>query len=95
MPSVRPPAEFATAHLQLHTVAAGERFGRIYFAKYPDPLGYGKSESRFSDPRRRVEANRFGVLFLGPTLTVCFLEAVASLTTEMASSAILQSRRAS
>jgi RES domain len=57
-------------------VAVGERFGRIYMDEYPDPLGFGKTKSRFSDPRRRVEANRFGVLYLGQTLTVCFLEAV-------------------
>ena len=45
-------------------------------ARHPDPLGYGKSSSRFSDPRRRKDENRFGVLYLGETLTVCFLEAV-------------------
>lgn len=45
-------------------------------AGFPDPLGYGKSKSRFSDPRRRKAANRFGVLYLGETLAVCFLEAV-------------------
>ena len=54
----------------------GERFGRIYLGRYPDPLGYGKSPSRFCDPRRRVPANRFGVLYLGESLKVCFLEAV-------------------
>ena len=55
---------------------SGERFGRIYLGRYPNPLGYGKSPSRFSDPRRRVPANRFGVLYLGESLKVCFLEAV-------------------
>ena len=54
----------------------GERFGRIYSDGFPDPLGFGKRPSRFSDPRRRVEANRFGVLYLGETVKVCFLEAV-------------------
>jgi hypothetical protein len=73
---IRPPANFRTTRLRIYKVAAGERFGRIYLDKYPDPLGFGKSRSRFSDPRRRVEANRFGVLYLGQTLTVCFLEAV-------------------
>jgi hypothetical protein len=61
--------------LELHTVQPGERFGRIYVDRYPDPLGYGKSPSRFSDPRRRVPAHRFGVLYLGDSLKVCFLEA--------------------
>lgn len=71
-----PPAGFAAARLELHTVVPGERFGRIYGARYPDPLGYGKAKSRFSDPRRRIAASRFGVLYLGQTLKVCFLEAV-------------------
>jgi hypothetical protein len=57
-------------------VDPGQRFGRIYLGCFPDPLGYGKSPSRFSDPRRRVAASRFGVLYLGETLKVCFLEAV-------------------
>ncbi|MER9776841.1 RES family NAD+ phosphorylase [Mesorhizobium sp. M0220] len=39
-------------------------------------MGYGKSPSRFSDPRRRLDANRFGVLYLGDSLEVCFLETV-------------------
>ncbi|MER9776973.1 RES family NAD+ phosphorylase [Mesorhizobium sp. M0220] len=39
-------------------------------------MGYGKSPSRFSDPRRRIDANRFGVLYLGDSLKVCFLETV-------------------
>ncbi|MER9174441.1 RES family NAD+ phosphorylase [Mesorhizobium sp. M0955] len=47
-----------------------------YWSTYPDPLGYGKSPSRFSDPRRRVDANRFGVLYLGGSLQVCFLDTV-------------------
>jgi hypothetical protein len=57
-------------------VNSGDRFGRIYAAHYTDPLGFGKTRSRFSDPRRRIDRHRFGVLYLGQTLTVCFLEAV-------------------
>ena len=45
-------------------------------ARHADPLGYGKTNSRFSDPRRRKEENRFGVLYLGESFSVCFLEAV-------------------
>jgi RES domain len=71
-----PPSDFDSARLRLHTVAAGERFGRIFSAGFPDPLGYGKSKSRFSDPRRRKPENRFGVLYVGESLAVCFLEAV-------------------
>lgn len=76
MANVLPPTGFETTRLHLHTVNPGLRFGRIYLAKYTDPLGFGKTPSRFSDPRRRKPANRFGVLYLGDTVKVCFLEAV-------------------
>ncbi|RJF89224.1 RES domain-containing protein [Oleomonas cavernae] len=76
MVKVLPPKDFASASLRLHTVPAGHQFGRIYLGLYPDPLGFGKTPSRFSDPRRRIAANRFGVLYLGETLKVCFLEAL-------------------
>jgi len=72
----RPRAEFARVELETATIAAGQRFGRLYFSRYPDPLGFGKTPSRFSDPRRRIERNRFGVLYLGESLKVCFLEAL-------------------
>jgi len=73
---VLPPTGFAGARLQFHEEPASRRFGRVYLGRYPDPLGFGKTPSRFSDPRRRIAANRFGVLYLGETLKVCFLEAV-------------------
>lgn len=76
MPGVPPPPDFPRAKLEIETISPGRTFGRIYWSTYPDPLGYGKSPSRFSDPRRRVDANRFGVLYLGDSLKVCFLEAV-------------------
>lgn len=76
MSSTAPTAAFATAKLDLSHVAPGAVFGRIYRQAFPDPLGFGKTRSRFSDPRRRAEANRFGVLYLGSSLKVCFLEAV-------------------
>ncbi len=76
MGNALPPAGFETARLHLHVVASGSRFGRIYLDRYPDPLGFGKTPSRFSDPRRRKSANRFGVLYMGDTIRVCFLEAV-------------------
>jgi hypothetical protein len=76
MGNALPPAGFETASLNLHVVAPGSQFGRIYLARYPDPLGFGKTPSRFSDPRRRKAANRFGVLYMGDTVKVCFLEAV-------------------
>lgn len=76
MPATKPPPGFKNAKLDIETVPAGSRFGRIYMNAYPDPLGFGKGPSRFSDPRRRIAENRFGVLYLGETLKVCFLEAL-------------------
>lgn len=76
MSGKEPPTDFSRAKLELETVRAGRMFGRIFHAVHPDPLGYGKSPSRFSDPRRRVPSRRFGVLYLGETIKVCFLEAV-------------------
>src|ERR1700730_12891896 len=72
----RPTAEFATVELETATVAADQRFGRLYSSRYTNPLGFGKTPSRFSDPRRRIERNRFAVLYLGESLKLCFLEAV-------------------
>lgn len=73
---LRPTSAFAGVTLDIATIPAGEEYYRIYFRRYLNPLGYGKTPSRFSDPRRRVESNRFGVLYLGHTLKVCFLEGV-------------------
>jgi hypothetical protein len=73
---VEPTSAFAAATLNLAHIAPGAVFGRIYREAFPDPLGFGKTRSRFSDPRRRAEANRFGVLYIGSSLKVCFLEAV-------------------
>src|ERR1700693_6064768 len=67
---------FARTLLHIARVGPGEAFGRIYPDRYREPLGYGKTGSRFSDPRRRVPENRFSVLYLGQTLKACFLEAV-------------------
>ncbi|RVH34186.1 RES domain-containing protein [Sinorhizobium meliloti] len=76
MAAIKPPPGFENSPLDIETVRAGRRFGRIYASAFPDPLGYGKTPSRFSDPRRRDPAGRFGVVYLGDTLKVCFLEAV-------------------
>jgi hypothetical protein len=76
VPGLDPPAAFSTVVLDCATVDAGVRFGRILFSRFKDPLGFGKAPSRFSDPRRRVPKNRFGVIYLGSSLKVCFVEAV-------------------
>ena len=71
-----PTPAFTTVALDLATIDVGARFGRISFTRFTDPLGFGKEPSRFCDSRRRVAARRFGVLYLGGTLKVCFVEAV-------------------
>lgn len=76
MAGAPPTPAFSAATLDLAQIAPGAVFGRIYRQAFPDLLGFGKTRSRFSDPRRRAEANRFGVLYLGSSLKVCFLEAV-------------------
>lgn len=70
-----PSSAFANIALDLTAIPAGSRYGRIFLARYPDPLGFGYAGTRFSDPRRRVERNRFAVIYLGASLKVCFLEA--------------------
>lgn len=76
MAGIKPPAGFERQPLDIEKIPSGRRFGRIYASTFPDPLGFGKTASRFSDPRRRDATKRFGVLYLGETLKVCFLEAV-------------------
>jgi hypothetical protein len=72
----RPKAGFSRVRLEIAKIRPGSRFGRIYLKRYPNALGVGKSPSRFSDPRRRSASRRFGVLYLGASLKVCFLEAM-------------------
>lgn len=67
MIAIKPPPGFENSLLDIETIPAGRRFGRIYASAFPDPLGYGKTPSRFSDPRRRDPGGRFGVVYLGDT----------------------------
>jgi hypothetical protein len=76
MTQPRPTPDFRRVDLELATIRRGSLFGHIYPNGFPNPLGCGKTPSRFSDPRRRIAKNRFGVLYLGSSLTVCFLEAI-------------------
>jgi hypothetical protein len=74
VPSLPPTPAFYGVALDIVLVPIRAKFGRIYKKSFLNPLGFGKNPSRFSDPRRRTEANRFGVLYLGSSLKVCFLE---------------------
>jgi hypothetical protein len=76
VPGRPPTTAFARVALDIVTVPAGAEFGRIRRKAFPDPLGFGKNPSRFSDPRRRIADRRFGVVYLGSSLKVCFLETI-------------------
>ena len=71
-----PTGIFAAASLDIVDIPLGSIYGRIYRQTFSNPLGHGKNPSRFSDPRRRIADHRFGVLYLGSSMKVCFLEAV-------------------
>ena len=76
MAGLPPTAAFNRVDLDIVTLDPGKTFGRIHRKAFPEPLSFGKNASRFSDPRQRAPDNRFGVLYLGSTLKVCFVEAV-------------------
>lgn len=71
------PKGFSSSKIELALISAGALWFRLYSSIYKDPLGFGFSPSRFSDPRIDLpEADRFGVIYLGTSLKVCFLEKV-------------------
>lgn len=76
MPRILPTPAFAGISLDLASIATGKEYGRVHLLAYPDPLSFVKNPTRFSDPRKRIPANRFGVLYLGSSLKVCFLETI-------------------
>ena len=72
-----PPAGFGSRPLDFHEVTPGQIWQRLYQTRHPDPLGFGHGASRFSDARTGIlDADRFGVVYLGSTLKVCFLETI-------------------
>jgi RES domain-containing protein len=73
----RPPKGFGTSPIELASIRSGTKWFRLYPSRYPDPLGFGFSASRFSDPRLDLtEPDRFRVIYFGSSLKVCFLERV-------------------
>jgi hypothetical protein len=54
-------------------IEAGAVYHHIFLDRHPDPLGFGLSPSRFSDPRRQVK-HRYGIYYVGATFEVAFLE---------------------
>lgn len=76
MAGAAPTPAFAGVDLVIAPIDAGTIFGRIHRKAFPEPLGYGKNATRFSDPRRRKPESRFGVLYLGESLKTCFVETI-------------------
>ncbi|GGK34351.1 hypothetical protein GCM10011322_21350 [Salinarimonas ramus] len=76
MPIAQPPHGFEQRRVLTSEIPKGRRYRRIYRSEFPDPLGYAKSPSRFSDPRALSDDDRFGVVYFNETSTSCFLEAV-------------------
>jgi hypothetical protein len=72
-----PPKGFESSAIELASIKTGTKWFRLYSSRYPDPLGFGFSPSRFSDPRVGLpEKDRFGVVYFGSSVKVCFLERV-------------------
>jgi RES domain len=73
MPRKLPPRGFESRPLVLCRVARGKIWRRLYRSHLPSPLGWGFGPSRFSDS---LTPARFGVIYLGNSVKVCFLEAI-------------------
>lgn len=72
-----PPAGFASRALSLIDLVPGATWRRLYQSRFPNPLGYGFSPSRFSDPETTlIPPERFGVVYFGSSIKVCFVEAI-------------------
>jgi hypothetical protein len=72
-----PPKGFESSGIELASIKTGTKWFRLYSSRYPDPLGFGFSPSRFSDPRVALpKKDRFGVIYFGSSLKVCFLERI-------------------
>lgn len=63
----------ASATLVPAIVPAGRVWHHIFRAVFPDPLGFGRAPSRFSDPRLPPE---FGIYYVGASFETAFLETI-------------------
>lgn len=81
-PQVRFPDRVATAPHPLTSATliralagAGSTWHHLFLDRFADPLGFGFSSSRFSDPRKAPQ-RRFGVYYIGQTFEGAFLETI-------------------
>jgi hypothetical protein len=70
-----PPPAFRSREVVLASVPVGEIWRRLYPSGHSNPLGFGYGQSRFSDPDVGASV-RFGVVYLGSSVKVCFAEAI-------------------
>jgi hypothetical protein len=72
-----PPADFGSRELVTQVLTSNGPWYRLYQSRYPNPLGYGFGSSRFSDPEAALSPpDRFGIVFFGSSIKVCFAEAI-------------------
>ncbi|MBD3847301.1 MAG: RES family NAD+ phosphorylase [Bosea sp.] len=72
-----PPLDFASRRLKLTTLGPGRPWYRLYESRHPDALGFGYGSSRFSAPEAgSAVVDRFGVVYFGSSMKVCFAEAI-------------------
>jgi hypothetical protein len=72
-----PPSDFVSHELIIAELPTGSVWYRVYRSGFPDPLGYGLGSSRFSDPEISLcTPDRFGVVYFGSSIKVCFAEAI-------------------
>ena len=71
-----PPDSFGDRELHF-TDLPNKPFYRAYRSKYPEPLGFKPSPSRFSDPRIGESGyDPYGTLYIGESFEVCVLETI-------------------
>jgi hypothetical protein len=71
-----PPGSFGERELHC-TDLPNKPFYRAYRSKYPQPLGFKPSPSRFSDPRiGEPSYDPYGTLYIGESFEVCVLETI-------------------
>ena len=68
----RPPATLGRRPLVIHREPKGAIWQRLYQTRHPEPLGFARVRSRFSDPTGMT----FGVVYLGSSLKVAFGEVI-------------------
>ena len=71
----RSPHPLASAQLTRAQLPAGAVWHHIFLDRFPDPLGFGFSSSRFADPSKHPP-QRFGVYYVGQSFEVAFLETI-------------------